>query len=68
MLKSILNLDGAQELNKDEQKKVNGGAPGFGPCGSVGGEHHPNGLAHMYPTICHNTSGKWVNGVCWLCW
>lgn len=25
MLKSILNLEGAQQLNKDEQKTINGG-------------------------------------------
>jgi hypothetical protein len=27
MLKNILNLDGAQELNNNEQKKINGGIP-----------------------------------------
>ena len=27
MLKNILNLDGAQQLSKNEQKEINGGIP-----------------------------------------
>ena len=27
MLKNILKLDGAQQLSKNEQKEINGGAP-----------------------------------------
>lgn len=27
MLKNILNLDGAQQLSKNEQKEINGGVP-----------------------------------------
>jgi hypothetical protein len=30
MLKNILNLKGAQQLSNNEQKEINGGAPGNG--------------------------------------
>ena len=30
MLKSILNFDGAQELGKEERKRISGGFSGFG--------------------------------------
>jgi hypothetical protein len=67
MLKSILNLDGAQELNKDEQKKVNGGGKGH-PCGPIGGIGHPSAHAHANINLCMQHSGLWANGVCWLCY
>ena len=38
MLKNILNLDGAQELSKKEQKEINGGLRPNSGC-SIGGVH-----------------------------
>jgi len=38
MLKNILNLQGAQELNKNEQKLINGGGGGDDDCiSAIGG-------------------------------
>ena len=34
MKKSILNLKGAQELTKKEQKSISGGLPPLLPCGA----------------------------------
>jgi len=46
MLKNILNLSGAQQLSKNEQKSINGGHNCMTP------RPHPS-------CICSN--GKWVN-------
>ena len=58
MLKSILNLDGAQELNKSEQKSIKGGGCGFT-------QAFCNALCNdpCYETQCPVISGggwKWV--------
>jgi hypothetical protein len=37
MLKNILNLNGAQQLSKNEQKVVNGGLPAYRLCCDVNG-------------------------------
>ncbi len=39
MLKSILNLEGAQGLSKNEQKKINGGSTFNSNCRPI---NHPN--------------------------
>jgi len=53
MLKSILNLNGVQELKKDEQKVINGGSVCPPPqnqrlCEAVGGYWFGSGC--LYPT------------------
>ncbi len=69
MLKSILKLDGAQELNKSEQKSINGGGrPGSccDPelhCCTFGDSPHATGQC-CYPSwtgpwgVCFSTGGS----------
>ena len=68
MLKNILNLKGAQQLSKDEQKSI------------VGGHNKPSGNRFFcgpwnvnYPTAsecganCDGTCAYIINGDCWVC-
>jgi hypothetical protein len=36
MLKNILNVEGVQQLTKNEQKEINGGKPWIPVCGGTG--------------------------------
>lgn len=51
MLKDILKLDGAQQLNKNEQKEINGGITPTTGCG-VGG-------VRSNISMCVCVSGTW---------
>ena len=52
MLKNILNLNGAQSLNKTEQKAINGG----GPITVGGGQTCPPG-AYIALVLCESVCG-----------
>ena len=64
MLKSILNLEGAQQLNKSEQKAIHGGGLIVTVCSSSG--YSSQGQCES------NCSGRCADyrdgaGLCWLC-
>lgn len=65
MLKSILNLEGVQELTKNEQRNLSGGRGLItqcnADCGFVGQVCHPNNLCNE-PGRCRR-QGSINNGV-----
>jgi len=58
MLKNILNLEGAQQLSKNEQKEINGGKPAPIGCGTGGSLSNINsclcksGVYNPTTTLC----------------
>ncbi len=64
MLKSILKLDGAQELSKEEQKQVNGGRLRRTPCWPTSYDIIPWWNS---PEACAVHGGIWFNNQCYLC-
>ncbi len=65
MLKDILKTKGAQELNKNAQKEIQGGMRievAQGPCGTTGGRRVDNVACQVggFGVI-------WFNGACYEC-
>ncbi len=61
MLKNILNLDGAQQLSKNDQKEIIGGVPYS--CSTS----YEAGCLGMTKTTCINNGGEYYM-LCKCCW
>jgi len=64
MLKNILNLKGAQQLSKNEQQAINGGAPGNQTCidQCFNGAPCPSGFCiHLF---CNGDPTSPIYGIC----
>lgn len=61
MLKNISTLKGAQKLDKNTQKAINGGKGRF--CGGTGGI--PIGWPQ---SECYGWGIQWYNGQCYACY
>ncbi|MEM9820018.1 MAG: hypothetical protein AAF985_03055 [Bacteroidota bacterium] len=67
MLKNILNLEGAQELNGTEQKNVSGGLLSLKPWCQCGGDSACCGNGPGQCGTGHCSGGYLSGGVCVCC-